>query len=173
MLTRLYSCVIAVALMLHAFVSVEAAGVSANGSAVVFAPIQVSEQDPMNFGVFASPVSPSTILLGFGSSRTATGGLELVDGGPCCGPFWPSNGIFALVGEPFAAFTVTLPANFTVSDGANSMTVDTFIWEGGCGEFEFCGNGFATIDVGATLHIGASQPANAYSGTYQFSVLYD
>lgn len=93
------------------------------------------------------------------------------------------SGVFAVFGAGFspASFTVTiptgspqfsvvLPGSMTLSDGrGHSMIVDRFESTPTSGKVSRP-QGTASVTVGATLHVGASQPAGPYSGTFQITV---
>ena len=77
---------------------------------------------------------------------------------------------FAVAGAANQAFTVTLPADTTLTSGGNSMTVDTFTQSAGT---NLDGSGAATIDIGATLNVGVNQADGNYTGTYDVTVDYN
>jgi hypothetical protein len=57
-----------------------------------------------------------------------------------------------------------------VTSGANNMTVDTFTTNPAT--YTTNSSGALTLDVGATLHVGANQTAGSYAGTYTMTVSY-
>lgn len=149
-----------------ALTSANAASVTANGSAEVIVPITITQQDPLDFGIFSVGGTGGTVIMQPAGERSATGDVELVAGGAV------SNGVFGLTGEPNQAYSVTLPSSTTVTDGSETMTVDTFSYVTGGGDF-IGGSGFSAFDVSAVLHVDPNQTINSYSGTYPVSVVYD
>ena len=81
--------------------------------------------------------------------------------------------VFKVTGDAFALFDITLPPNNTIelTSGANTMTIETFTSSpSGSGQILF--TGFSFVSVGATLTIGANQPAGTYTGTFDVTVDY-
>jgi hypothetical protein len=79
-----------------------------------------------------------------------------------------------VTGVPGAPYAVTLPPNntVTVSNGTETMTVTGFTAAGGTQQtLDAAGNDSFT--VGATLKVGANQPAGVYTGTYNVTVSYN
>lgn len=93
-----------------------------------------------------------------------------------------TNGIstsgFTVSGVNSAPYAITLPANNTVTltsnvDPADTMTLTGFRRTGVNDQRVLDANGDATFSVGATLNVGANQPAGTYSGTYTVTVSYN
>ncbi|KAF0196210.1 MAG: YapH protein, partial [Bacteroidetes bacterium] len=83
-----------------------------------------------------------------------------------------NNAIYTATGEPNATYSITLPASTTISSGANSMTVNNFTSDPTPTGL-LNGGGSQTINVGATLNVGASQATGNYSGTYDVTIAYN
>jgi len=81
---------------------------------------------------------------------------------------------WSVTGVPNAPFDITLPANgtVTVNSGSFSMDVDTFGHNQGS-QPVLDGAGERVFLVGATLRVGANQPAGTYTGTYNVTVTYN
>jgi len=144
--------------------AVTAASVDGDASATVVSGIAISQNTALSFGNFAAGTG-GTVVIGTDGARSQTGAVSLstVDAG--------SQGIFDVTGEGNATFAITLPANATLTSGANTMTVDTFTSDpSGTGTLS---SGSASINVGATLTVADSQAAGSYSGTYTVSVDYN
>jgi hypothetical protein len=81
---------------------------------------------------------------------------------------------WSVTGVPNAPYAITLPSTpVVVSNGTNSMNVDSFTRTGGTNDILLDGAGKSSFKVGATLHVGANQPAGAYLGTYSVTVAYN
>ena len=79
---------------------------------------------------------------------------------------------WAVTGVPNAPYQVTLPSSATITNGTENMTVNGFSRSGGSQLFLDAG-GNASFNVGATLNIGANQPAGVYSGSFAVTVNYN
>ncbi len=154
----------AMAIALSAYCNdVKAASATANTSATVIAAIAVSKTADMNFGSIVPTASAATVTIGNNGSLTST----LTTTGA------HSAAAFNVTGGANEAFSVSLPASASLSDGAShTMTVDTFSDSlGAAGTLN--GSGTASFTVGGVLHVGASQAAGAYTGTFQVTVAYN
>jgi hypothetical protein len=126
-------------------------------TATIVGPLALTKVSDMNFGTIAVTGTAGTVVLGTDNSRTAVG--------PALVP--PAAGVaasFTVSGEALRTFTITLPANGTVSliSGANTMAANTFVHNGGANPALNAG-GTAAFTVGATLSVAAAQPAGVYT----------
>jgi hypothetical protein len=144
--------------------TVSAASVSANASANVITPLSITETNGINFGDVSVGAAGGTVVLDTTGGRTVTGDAEAVAGGTVL------SGAYSVTGEGTKAYSITFPASATISSGANNMTVNGFNHDAGASPA--LTGGSDTFNVGATLNIGASQPAGTYSGTYTLTVDY-
>jgi hypothetical protein len=81
---------------------------------------------------------------------------------------------WSVTGVPNAPYAITLPSSpVVITSGSNSMNVDTFTRTGGSGPVFLNNSGNGSFNVGATLHVGANQPAGSYIGTYTVTVAYN
>ncbi len=145
----------------------QAASTSADATATIVSTIGISKTNDLRFGNVAAGSSIGTVVQSPTGTRTKTGGVTLSNvnaGGPAS---------FTVSGDGSASFAITLPGSaVTLSDGGtNTMTVDTFTSNpSGSGTLS---GGSQSVAVGATLHVGANQPAGAYTGTFSVSVDYN
>jgi hypothetical protein len=134
--------------------------------AAALLPILIIANSGIGFGQIAATSTPGTVTVTSAGTRTASGGVALGSG------LGVTPASFTVTGDPHASYSITLPAAATLSGGGGSMTVDTFT-----SSPSSSGNlglvGLQIFSVGATLHVGASQHAAAYSGTYNVSVAYN
>lgn len=85
-----------------------------------------------------------------------------------------SSAGWSVTGVPNAPYAITLPSSpAVVTSGTNSMNVDTFTRTGGTSQVFLDAAGKNSFNVGATLHVGANQPAGVYTGTYTVTVAYN
>lgn len=147
----------------------QGATATATATATIVTPISITNTSNMNFGNIAVNATAGTVVLAPGGTRTSTGGVTLpADIGTV------SAAVFTVAGIPGAAYSISLPASTTVVSGGNSMTVDTFTSNpSGTGNLDGT-TGDQTLQVGATLNVGGSQPTGVYvSGTFDVTVNYN
>jgi len=126
-------------------------------TATIVGPLALTKVSDMDFGTIAVTGTAGTVVLGTDNSRTAVG--------PALVP--PAAGVaasFTVAGEASRTFTITLPADGTVSliSGANTMAADAFVHNAG-GAPALDGAGAAAFTVGATLSVAANQAAGIYT----------
>lgn len=128
-------------------------------------PISITLTQDMAFGTLAPDVSlaGSAIVDPSTGTKTVTGGV--FDFGGIHNP-----AIFAVSGTRNMAFTITLSGAVTLTSGANSMTLNTFTSNPAVGLLSNAGT--ANVTVGATLQVGANQPAGTYTGLFDVTVNY-
>lgn len=143
-----------------------AATESATATARIIIPIQLENTQGLVFGNIASSASIGTVTISPSGTRSHSGGVTP----SVIGAF--NNAIYTATGEPNATYTITLPASITISSGGNNMTVNGFTSDptptGTLGA-----GGTQTINVGATVNVGANQATGNYSGTYDVTIAYN
>ena len=80
---------------------------------------------------------------------------------------------WAVTGVPNAPYQVTLPSSATITNGTENMTVNNFTRTSGSAQLSLDAAGNANFNVGATLAVGANQPAGVYSGNFSVTVNYN
>ena len=121
----------------------------------------------LDFGQIAPGASAATIVVA--PDGTMTGGCptQVICAGSTNAPS------FDIVGNPNALVYVTFTnASETLSNGTDSMTVDTFTTDGG-GQLTLDGSGDGSFTVGGSLAVAASQAAGVYTGTLEVNVAYN
>jgi hypothetical protein len=157
----------AIAILFFGFTAGTFAQVSATATATatIVTPIAIVNAANMNFGNVAVSASLGTVVLAPAGTRTATGGVTLpvVTGTVAAGSFTVS-------GQANYTYAITLPAAATtITSGANNMTVDTWT-SNPTPTGTLNGSGSQTLNVGATLHVGANQAAGTYVSGTPFTV---
>ena len=89
-----------------------------------------------------------------------TGGVAELGGSP-------TQGIFAVTGEANSAFTTTIDATSTLT-GAGADMIATLSNDAPAS----LSSGSATVNVGSSLAVAASQVSGAYTGSYSVTVNY-
>ncbi len=141
-----------------------AASVTANALANVITPLAIAESNGMDFGDVSVGTAGGTIVLDTTGGRSVTGDAEAVTGGT------QAAGVYNVTGSGTKAYSISFPANATISSAGNNMTVDNFTHDAGV--TPALSGGADTFNVGARLNINPSQPAGAYTGTYTLTVNY-
>lgn len=132
------------------------------------APAQtLSNTQPLAFGGFTAG-SGGSITLTPGGGRMAGGGVILVSQAGT-----PGAAEFTISGTPDAMFSISLPADGTVSlsDGA-SASMDLNGFTSSPPASGVLTGGTATLRVGATLTVNNAQAPHSYSGSFSVTVNY-
>lgn len=141
----------------------------ATAKADIVTPIQISKTQDLDFGSIAAASAADEVVMSPTGVRSATSGSVIL-----IAAFPGEQAIFTVTGEPSYAFNITLPGDndVTITSGANSMAVKTFISDP-ASPSSLDATGSATLNVGATLYVGATQAPGAYTGTFDVIVAYE
>lgn len=147
--------------------SVLGQGVSAtaNASAVIISPIAITKTTDLSFGNLAVGAGGGSLILSTASGRTPTGDVSY-QAAPAA-----TAAAFDVTGSAGLTYTITLPASATITSGANTMTINTFVSNPVSPATLAAGSN--TLLVGATLVVGAAQPTGTYTGTFDVTVGYN
>lgn len=127
--------------------------------------ITLTEDASLSFGTILPFGRPGTVALNTNGSANVSNAYQTAPG---------SAASWSVTGVPNAYFSITLPANgtITVTSGAFSMDVDNFNHSlGSAPRLDAAGQ--ASFNVGALLRVGANQPSGSYTGTYDVTVAYN
>jgi hypothetical protein len=128
--------------------------------------ITLTNQTTLQFGTILPFGRPGTAVVP--PSGPETGSNLFISA-----PGNPPAATWSVTGVPNAPYSITLPSSpAVVSSGVNTMNVDTFTRTGGSGQTFLDAAGNSSFNVGATLHVGANQPAGDYIGNYNVTVAY-
>ena len=151
---------LALAIIVLGFAATSYAQVTATASttATIITPIAIEKDVDMNFGNIAvSPTLGGTVVLPTSGARTKTGGVTLpvVTG-------TVSAASFTVTGEGNSTYSITLPSSaITLTGPSGTMTVENFVsTPSNTGTLS---SGTQEVKVGATLNVGAAQPAGTYT----------
>lgn len=138
---------------------------TASASANVITPMTIAEDTALHFGDVGVGAAGGDVTMTPGGGRSVTAGdAEIIIGAT------QTPAQFTITGVAGKAYTLTYPpAAVDISGGTGTMDVDTFT-DNSSGTIPL-GNS-ETFNVGATLSIGANQPAGLYSSTYTLTVNY-
>lgn len=129
-------------------------------------PITITLTQNLEFGTLAGDASASGTAV-----INATTGAKSVTGGVFDFGGVSNAASFEVKGKPNTPYTIILPGSVTLSSGGNSMSLGSFT-SNPSGSGLLGSNGKTTLQVGATLQIGVSQPAGTYTGIFNVIVNY-
>lgn len=159
-----------VILMTIASLNVNAQGTTATDDAIatarIITPITLTNTQGLAFGNIAASAAVGTVTVSPAGIRTNTGGVTP----SAIGTF--NNAVYTATGEVNATYSISLPASVNIASGANTMMVNGFTSDPTPTGLIGAG-GSQTINVGATLNVGANQPSGDYSGTYNVTIAYN
>lgn len=153
-----------------------ASAINGTANAVLVTPISISETTQLNFGsisngwLSAGPGSSNVVVNDDGVTATSYGtNLAAVS------PATDTRGVFAVSGSGTLAYTITIPASTTITDGSTNMNValTTRTASTGPGTAGTLSGGADTVYVGGTLTVSDTNAAGTYSGTYAITVAYN
>ena len=145
-----------------------AASTSSSANASIVSAIAITNTAPLNFGQIAPTIVIGTVSVATTGERAGLGGVTLANGST------PAAASFAVTGAANNTYTITLPASTTLTGPGAPMTVDGFVSNpDATGTGTLSALGAQTLLVGATLHVGVSQVAGAYTGTFNVDVNYN
>ena len=137
---------------------------TATASATIVGPISLTKVTDLSFGNIAVNNTIGTVVLAPAGTRSRTGGVTLpVITGTV------TAATFSVGGEGTSTYAITLPTtDHEIKSGSNTMTVNAFTsTPSGTGTLTA---GAQTIQIGATLNVGASQATGTYTSTVPFDV---
>jgi len=137
---------------------------TATATAVIVTPISITQTADMSFGNIIASVGGGTVVLTPGGARTPAGVTFPAVGGTV------TAASFNVAGQANLTYSITLPASHTINSGANSMLVNAFTSSTLSGTATLSGAGTDVLTVGATLNVGAAQPAGTYTNLAGFTV---
>ena len=132
--------------------SLTAATLNGTATATVIAPLLLAQTTVMSFGTVAVGAAGGTVVLDTAGARTVTGDANAIAGGA------GAAGVFTVNGANAQAYTMSIAPGVLSDGGGNTMGVGTYSYVAPA-----LTGAAVSFNVGATLTIGASQVAGAYS----------
>lgn len=127
--------------------------------------ITLTNDTTLQFGTVLPFGRPGTVTVPPSGAPTSSNVFVSVPG---------SSAAWSVTGVPNSPYAITLPSSpVLVSSAAGTMNVDTFTRTGGSSQIFLDAAGQSSFNVGATLHVGANQPAGVYTGVYSVTVAYN
>lgn len=142
-----------------------AADVESEAGAKIIAPLQISNSTALYFGTIApSLTSADEVVVTPAGAKSC--GAELT-----CLTDDHTAAAFNVSGEADASYTIDLPQNITIANGAGgTMQVNDFSGSKAGGVLV---SGTDNFTVGGTLEVAANQPTGEYTGTFTVAVEYE
>lgn len=154
-------------LMTFAFQSVNAQGPAtgvAETSATIIAPIAITKQIDLNFGNIAALTTVQQVTVTPAGVRNSTEPQGL----PTATPGTITAASFIVTGLENATYSIVLPTTLEVTSDGNTMLVNNFTsTPTPTGTLT---DGTQTLNVGATINVGANQAAGEYTNTSDLTV---
>lgn len=151
---------------------VKAATTNVPINAVILAPVQITQNQGLNFGQLTE-AGAGTATVDNTGARTTSASITGVGAGV-------TQGIFTLKATAASVIEVTAPASVTITDTASvaTMTVNAFTIEGGVASaatpyvHTMAAATDTGLDIGGTLNIGAGQTPGTYTGAVTLTANY-
>jgi hypothetical protein len=155
----------------------EAATRAARADATIVTPLSLIKDEDLDFGSLLPGTTAGTVVVPPSGARTSTGGVTLAPS-----TFGPAR--FAGFGRANQNVQISMSANSITlnrTGGGGTMQVDTWII-GSTPTAQLtttprvftisASNGIFNFPLGATLRVGANQPAGVYTGTFSVTLNY-
>lgn len=143
--------------------AISAASVSTDASANVIAPLTITKTADLNFGDITHNNAAGTVTVDTAGVRTVGGAAEAAGG-------TVTASAYNVGGSGTKAYTITVPGSSTITNGTDTITVDTYLDSKG-GTSSLTG-GADSFTVGATLNFVGTESTGAYLGTFNMQVDY-
>jgi hypothetical protein len=140
------------------------------GSVTIFQPITLSKTKDLAFGIVVRPAS------GAGTVTVSTAGARSLSGnGALLNDVTPSAATFTVNGEGGQAFSINVPASFTMTGPSSSTLTVGLTASSATGALSGAlgGNGSATFTVGGSITVASTTTNGAYTGTFTTTVSYN
>jgi hypothetical protein len=143
---------------------------TATAAATIITPISINKTSNMAFGNISINNTIGTVTLPATTSpnRTFTGGVTLPNV-----PGTVTAAKFDVTGANSTTYAISLPSTAVqLSSGSDHMNIDTFLTDIGL-TGTLSTTGMQSFFVGSTIHVGASQPAGQYTGSFSVTINYN
>lgn len=145
------------------------ASANANATATIITPITLVNNADLRFGEVVASTAVGTVVISSAGAKSTTGGVTALSGLP------HGAAQFSVGGGANRTFSITIPTTdvtITKITSTETMTVNAFTSDLGTSSTLSAG-GAATLNVGGTLNVGASQVTGSYTGSFSVTVAYN
>ena len=131
------------------------ASATAATTVIIVHPLKIENRNDLHFGEIASPLSEAIAVVSPAGAESGT-------------VTWADKSLitaasFDVTGEANHTVYITLPSVYTVTNGADAITIYNFVSNHPAGVFMLNADGMGRIDVGATLRASANQDVGTYT----------
>lgn len=140
--------------------------------AEVIEPSRLMKLRDLRFGRFAQPVAVSTLTVDPNGNATGTGEIATTMNmtQPAAGR---GQAVFRVDGSPNRAIVVLLPNTITISNGTQTMKVDSITDNRPAnGKPRMDSNGVYYLNMGGRLNVGSRQMPGKYTGDFTVTVIF-
>jgi hypothetical protein len=158
------------ALSVPAFAQNSASAVT-NSSTTIIQPITLTKVTDLTFGTVVKPTDTTTTV-----TINATTGARSFAGGNAVGGGTASSGraTYTVGGEGGQTFSISVPGTFTLTSGANSVTVIPVVSAATGSVSGTLGSaGTASFGVGGSFPVDTTSASGAYTGSFSATVAYN
>ena len=142
-------------------------GTAANVTGTVRRSLVFTKASDLNFGSLLRPSTGSGTAIISSAGARSTGGANPPTVVP--GPAF-SHAAYTITGETGTTFSITVPASFTITSGANNLTVTTS--SSATGTQTLTGGTFS-LGVGGTITVANTTPTGQYTGSFTATFTYN
>ena len=161
--------------LLSAFVAPAFAQTSAsavtNSSTTIIQPITLTKNTDLTFGTIVKPTDTTTTV-----TINASTGARTFAGGNAVGGGTATSGraTYSVGGEGGQTFSISVPATFTLTSGANTLTVTPVVSAAtGTISGTLGSAGTANFGVGGSFAVATNTASGAYTGSFSATVAYN
>ena len=141
---------------------------TATGTATVLAPLTANKTSDLAFGTIIRPNAGSATLTVDNAGARSVVGPAAVGGASTAASF-------QVIGEGGSAYSVSVPASFNMTSGANTLAVTTTNSSGGGGTLSGSAGSVSTASfgVGGSINVSSTTAAGAYTGNLTITASYN
>jgi hypothetical protein len=150
------------------------ASTTGTGSITVIRPLAITKNADLKFGTVVRPSTGSgTVIVSAAGARTVTGSVVGLNSGDT-----PQAAQFTVDGEGGQSVSVTIPATFSIANGADSLTVTTSNNLTGSAAAQTLSNalgsaGSLVFKVGGTVPVASTTTTGLYTGSFTVAAAYN
>lgn len=150
------------------------ASTTGTGSITIIRPLTITKNADLKFGAVVRPSTGSgTVVVSAAGARSVTGSVVALASGDT-----PQAAQFTVDGEGGQSISVTIPATFSLANGADTLTVTTSNNLTGSAAAQTLSNalgaaGSLAFKVGGTVPVASTSATGLYTGSFTVSAAYN
>jgi len=140
--------------------------VTANANAIIriAGPLTLTKNTDLNFGTISASTETGMVIIAPDGTVTTNGGVSIIDSSTL------SAASFGVFGPSDTSFTITLPTYVELKNDLNASMGLYAINSNPSGSGTLGPTGTATLLVGASVTVNASQGEGVYQGSFEVTV---